>query len=111
MSFSGAAFEKNFSVTAKPAGDSSMQRTVSIKDRLGGGSGSSVTFASTPPETRPSVLDRLGGGGGGGGGGGPPRGGQRFSDHDDRTARMPYNDYDRPGGGGSYRFAIDPVEM
>ena len=112
MSFSGAAFEKNFTVTAKTdsGAGASTPRTVSIKDRLGGGggggSGNSVSFAPTN-EPR-SIVDRLGGGGGGGG---PPRGGggHRYSDHDDRFTRQPYNDYDRPDRGDhnvNYRFVV-----
>lgn len=94
MSFSGAAFEKNFSVTAKDGGDST-QRTVNIKDRLGvagGGGGPSVSFGASPTNEPRLISDRLGGGG-------APRGGNRFSNHDDRT--MPYNDYDRADRGSN----------
>ena len=103
MAFSGAAFEK-FSVTAKAdSGDSSTQRTVSIKDRLGvggggggGGSGATVSFGGSHTTEPRSMADRLGGGGVGP----PPRGGNRYSAHDDRS--VPYNDYDRSDR-GSYR--------
>ena len=89
MSFSGAAFEKNFTVTARPAAEASTQRTVSIKDRLGPTGGGFSAGAVNEPRT---IGVR---------GGGAPRGGPRYSDHDDR-ARMPYNDYDRPDR-GAYR--------
>ena len=98
MSFSGVAFEKNFSVTARDGGEST-SRSVSIKDRLGpagggggaGGSGPSVSFVASPTNAPRLMSDRVGV---------APRGGGRYSNHDDRT--MPYNDYDRSDR-GSYR--------